>query len=546
MKFSKKTTISILLGLSTLLIIALILRLVSGSFRIPGFLSIKGYESSSIYLFVTVLLLTLIAGKTISGRVFLVSTLLLFLTFITLFQLDYYPVEVTGDGVGYFSYLHSLYFDRDLNFNNEYVRLNALKNKVARAKLVKRGKKIRIVYRRLKRTGMVPNAFSIGPAILWMPFYALTDFFYRGKKPKRSGYESIYLNIIRFSTVFYGFAGIFLLFMVLRRFFDETTGILAVFTILLASPMLYYFKNLPFYSHILSFFAVSAFLYLFYRIKDSTNPLYWGILGIVAGLAALVRWQNSIFASLPVIYLVAITIKEKFQSTELWKRMLNVVVLTISFFITFLPQMIAFKILYGSYFTVPQGGKFLTSFPRYMFHVLFSGHHGLFNWHPLLIIGLIGFLLPLKIKDPDFSSRTFFYLALLAFLLQWWMNGSITQYWAGASFGARRFISSLAFLALGTGNFIKFILSSKRTTKFYILLLNLFFIINFFMVKAFSKVIPAEEPFGFAKIIQSMFTDFFTIISPKTMIFLFLYLAVLNTGFHLIITPRFREIRTAR
>ncbi len=68
--------------------------------------------------------------------------------------------RLDADAVEYFSHVRSLYFDRDLDFANEFAHFGILT----------RGDKVRPTV-----TGHRRTIFSVGPALLWMPFYAAGD-----------------------------------------------------------------------------------------------------------------------------------------------------------------------------------------------------------------------------------------------------------------------------------------------------------------------------------------------------------------------------------
>ncbi len=66
--------------------------------------------------------------------------------------------------------------------------------------------------------------------------------------------------------------------------------------------------------------------------------------------------------------------------------------------------------------------------------VLFSGFHGLFAWHPLILLAMAGGFL---------AARKHLQLIglLLAFCLQAYVISSWYEWWQGASFGGRMFSS---------------------------------------------------------------------------------------------------------
>ncbi len=416
--------------------------------------------------------------------------------------------NVEGDGVGYFSYLRSWVYDRDLDFANEFEHLNAEKFGI--------GRKARNGYKRLDKTGMIGNPFSIGPAILWFPGYYLASKILHFK----TGYEPGLLKVVKWEVWIYGLLGVILVFLFLRKYFSVFPSVFSVFSILLASPLFYYLRNNPFLSHVPSFFSVSLFLYLLSRTDKNRGWFLWVLIGGACGLSFLVRWQNGLLLFIPVLWIYLNLIKkEMIPRREILNSTFNLFLLVVSFVAVALPQFLVFKLLYGSFFTVPQGKKFVT-LPVYLLDSLFSPFHGLFNWHPFLLLALVGFLFYWR-KRPRLNA-----VALSGFSLEALVNGSLRQFWAGASFGARRYVGSLPFLSVGFSNLVSKL--NKKVKIFFVFLLNLFFFFNFFAEIFYIRgFIPAEVPFGFWEILNSIYKNF-TYLHIKLLIFFILYLLALN------------------
>ena len=457
----------------------------------------------SIYL----LLITLPPLFLWRRKYILVGVFILF-SFLTMFNPGWMKARVEGDGVGYFSYLRSWVYDHDLDFENEFELLNAEKFGI--------GRKTKDGYRRLKKTGMVRNPFSIGPAILWFPGYYLASRMFHFK----TGYEPELLTIIKWEVWIYGLAGVFLLFLFLRKYFSVFPSFFSIFSVLLASPLFYYLRNNPFLSHVPSFFSVSLLLYLLSRVEKNHSWFLWILIGSACGLCFLIRWQNGLLLLLPLLWIYLDLIKKKMvPRREILNSTFKILLIAFFFILVTLPQFLVFKLLYGTYLTVPQGKRFVT-LPAYLLSSLFSPFHGLFNWHPFLIVAIFGFLFSWR-RRPRLNA-----LALSGFSLEALVNGSLREFWAGASFGARRYVGSLPFLSVGFSNLVSKM--NKKGKIFFVFFLNLFFFLNFFAETFYARgVIPAEIPFSFGKILGSIYKNFPSL-HIKLLVFFVLYLFVLN------------------
>ena len=87
--------------------------------------------------------------------------------------------ELGPDAREYFSQLRSLYFDRDLQLENEFAHYGLLDDP---------GKT------KPTATGHRGTLYSVGPALFWLPFYAAADLWSLATASGRTGYEPGYLR----------------------------------------------------------------------------------------------------------------------------------------------------------------------------------------------------------------------------------------------------------------------------------------------------------------------------------------------------------------
>jgi len=497
------------------------------------------YTKTCLYLFSLFIFFMLFLRKEIQKiNVHVVVLISFIFIFFSVFQYDYYPLAIEADGVGYFAYLHSMYFDHDLRFKNEYRELHAARYGVY-GWISEKGKEL---YPMLHRTKRQPNAFSIGPSLLWYPFYTLADLINQNDPRGERGYGPIYLNIVRFSHIVYGLLAAILLYFTLIAFFRPGTSFLTVLFVLFLSPTYYYIKSQTFYSHIPSFFAISLFLFIFSRVRNNSSYLYWAAMGSSIGFAALMRWQNAVLLLLPIFYFCFYWFKNKINVIKMFRQEISkIMIFLVSFFVFCLPQLIAFKIIYDSYFLIPQGDSFLSAFPFWIVQTLFSSFHGLFYWHPVLILGVIGFFIKYRGLDRNSSVRNFFYTNALGFSFQTYINSSMWQYWAGSSFGARRFIDALGFLALGIANFLEMIWQNRALRMLFIPLFYLLFFFNVFLEKAYTwSMILHNSPVSWWQMFSACSKAFPFLYDtyPRMIYFLFLFvIAMTLVAMHLFRSP---------
>lgn len=329
------------------------------------------------------------------------------------------PARVGSDGIFYFGPLRSVLVDGDLDFENEYRTLGALPG-----------------YFQRTPTGRLPNNFSIGPALAWSPLYALVHASARLGLFRPTGYGYPYFTAVATSGVLLGFLGILWTYRLIRFYLPGEYALLAATLLALGSSHLWYMTFEPSMSHAPAMAAVSGFLLLSHR--GASGARQYALCGAAGGLVMLMRWQNALF--LPVALATGWA-----RAREAGRRpsLREIASFLAASGLVFLPQAIFWKLIYGSFLLVPQGASYLRLSEPQLLEVLFSSRHGLFSWSPLLWLGLAG-LVGFVRRAPVFGWGLLAALSAATYL-----NASVQDWWAGASFGARRFDGALPLFGIG-------------------------------------------------------------------------------------------------
>ena len=109
-----------------------------------------------------------------------------------------------------------------------------------------------------------------------------------------------------------------------------------------------------------------------------------------------------------------------------------------------LPQMLAWKAIYGAWFAVSPISPQIRLWDSHWDEVLWSSRNGLFAMSPILYVGVFGLLLLWR------RDRLATVAALTVFGAMVFLNGAVQDWWGGAAFGGRRFDATLPLLVLGT------------------------------------------------------------------------------------------------
>ena len=359
---------------------------------------------------------------------------IVYLTAMTMFARGHGRIA-DGDTIQYYAYLRSLVIDHDVDFTNDYRLLYARTSNAPD----------NIWLTSKTPTGRATNLMSIGPAIMWAPAFlatyaALAVLRFVGIAIPLDGIAAPFQLSVGVAGVLYATLGVFLCYRSCRLLLAERPAFWATLVAWLATPAVYYSLVSPAYSHATSLFASALFCYVWLRTRgdDSVRHHVW--LGLLAGIAALVRWQDGIILVLPVFDLARSIAKGQSSIVAAGLRAGAMVGGTA---IMLLPQMLAWRAIYGQFIVMPQGEGFMQWARPALVSVLFSLRHGLFSWTPAVLLAVIGLGYLLR-RDGSLG-----WPALVVVLLSIYVNASVSDWWAGEAFGARRFVGDTVFFAWG-------------------------------------------------------------------------------------------------
>jgi hypothetical protein len=315
---------------------------------------------------------------------------------------------VRGDGVGYFSYLHAVLVRHSLDLRPEYAAASAAGVDTDPAILE-------------APTAAAPAAdyFPIGPAVLAAPAYLATLAI---GGTGQTAYAPALVGA-------FGLASLLLGLLALLLCWRLTGSLVAVAATALCTPYVFYLLYEPSYSHMYSAFAVAAFVCVWWRGRDNRSALGWLALGALAGLMAITRWQDAPLAAIALLTPARPGAR---------RRMLLAVP---GGLVALAPQLAADVAIFGSWWPQRPPGQALDPLAGHQLQVLFSSWHGLFVWHPVTLAATAGALL---VRDRRLRVACFY-----AFVVETLINGAAPDWWAGAAFGARRFLDLVPFWAIG-------------------------------------------------------------------------------------------------
>jgi Dolichyl-phosphate-mannose-protein mannosyltransferase len=349
--------------------------------------------------------------------------------------------RLQSDGFYYFAYLRSLAFDRDVDFNNDY-RLLGLGDKTYLFDATP--------------TGYAHSAWTIGPAIVWSPFFAAGHLVAVGLQRSGAavatdGTSYPYRQAVCVASLAYGLLGCWFAYRFTRQYATAGVAAAAVAIVTAGSFMLWYLVREPSMTHAPSMAAVAGFVWLWSRSREGRTLREWALLGAIAGLMSMIRWQNALFMLLPACDAVPALVRE-WRGRD--RQAIRALVAGCAVFlacavVAFLPQMLAWKSIYGAYIARSPIGPAIRWRDPHIVDILWSARNGLFSTSPVLYLAALGLIVFARVR-PAIGVP-----ALLAVALMTYFNACIQDWWGSAGFGGRRFDGTIPLFALGAAAFIQ-------------------------------------------------------------------------------------------
>ena len=358
----------------------------------------------------------------------------------------------TWDAVSYYVYARSAVFDHDLEFANDYQLSYPTAGEDFASKELDQIQTV---------TGYVQNIFAVGTSVLWLPWLALLrlaavfNWAPGVASTAMTGYEPFFVANISMLSVLFGFLAYLISYLVTESVTSRMIALAATITLMFATPLLYYQFREPMYSHTASAMVVALVVLFWWRQLQAEQFGFWQglVLGALIGLAGLVRWQNLAYLALPAVSITMWWFSlPRDERNHTWLEVaVYLLLVAAGALLAFALQMIVWRVLYGSFITIPQGSGFMDWRAPYLNPLLFSTFRGLLPWMPVFFLSLVG-LLALSRRSPQLA-----WPLLIMLLLVIYINGSTRDWFAGGGYGPRRLTSELVLLVVGYAGFLQLV-----------------------------------------------------------------------------------------
>ncbi|MFZ0547604.1 MAG: hypothetical protein WAM60_19310 [Candidatus Promineifilaceae bacterium] len=347
------------------------------------------------------------------------------------------------DAAFYYSYARSIVFDGDLRVDNDL----RLSYPTTAADFAAKGlDQVRT------ETGRVVTPFAVGSGLVWLPWLTVLRLGAAlGQAVDRfpaslTGYEWYFTAGLAAFSMALGWLAHWIGYRIGRVTFGRFSALAAALTVLFASPLLYYQYREPLYSHATSAFVTGLVVLVWWRTAKTLPGNRFGVLlGGVIGLAALVRWQHLVYLALPGVSAVWwwFSSSTEERGKRGWPVIRYLLVVGLAALVVLSFQLAHWRVVYGSWLTIPQGNSFIDWRAPFWQPLLFSTFRGILPWMPVLVLAVIGLLVSIR------RNGALVVPLLLVLALEFYVNASTRDWFAGAGFGPRRFTSELVIIILG-------------------------------------------------------------------------------------------------
>ena len=297
------------------------------------------------------------------------------------------------------------------------------------------------------------NVFGIGPAVFDAPLYLVMHGAALATGSRGDGFSKWEVWTYTWTSLLWSLGAVVVAGRLCRRrglgFRSGLSGMVGPLVAACAGPVIYYACRQPGYAHPVATFFATLLVERWDASYDAPRTWKtWLVLGACLGAAMLARPQLALWG-----WLLAGAAVDDLRRSP--RTIVNLAVGLAATIAVFAPQLIAWRVMYGAWWVVPQGPGFMRWDQPCWSEALFSSRNGLFPWSPAYAVLLVALVCAGR-KLPRLVVALVGGLALQAVA-----NGAAWDWWAGGAFGGRRFDSCFVVFAVGAAFLIEWALHKK-------------------------------------------------------------------------------------
>jgi len=293
-----------------------------------------------------------------------------------------------------------------------------------------------------------------GTVVLWAPFYFLGHGVARlaalaGANVPVDGASAPYANALRLGAAVYGLLAAVFAQRAAARFVRPLLAAVCAAGFWLGSPLYHYTVDEPVMAHAPAAALSSLLLLLWLRAREAPERASrWVAVALAGGLLVATQRYDA-YLLLPGLVSAAAVVRGRWRTGDAVVRRRTALAVggaAAAFALAVMPLVLLALATPGGFLLSPEvvRTQMLPDWARpHVLPVLFASNSGLFAWTPLAVPAVIGLVL-LARRNRGVGLTLLATLALGVYVL-----ASNPTWWAGSSFGARRFTEAYPIFVLG-------------------------------------------------------------------------------------------------
>ncbi|MCH8333522.1 hypothetical protein IIC65_06265 [Candidatus Sumerlaeota bacterium] len=296
------------------------------------------------------------------------------------------PYLIGMDPNYYFAWGRSVLMDGDIDFANDFSFIGDLDGAPGHFR-TRRDFALLMADPPATPTGLVPNKYGMGMGLLSLPLMTVAraaSFVYSGVTGVEvSEFAAIYPMAMIATSVLMGFIGLAISYRILRELYGRRCAFWATVAGCAGLSLIHYLIYEPAMAHAMGFGMASLFLLsalawlrLLERCAErlslpkpdeprGSSPSIWkvalsaALMGWLLGVLCLVRYPDAVFALVPLVLVAVAYARRKKAERGHWiaLSLLSLGCALAGTIAGFLPQLFAWKTLYGSWITYSYSGE---------------------------------------------------------------------------------------------------------------------------------------------------------------------------------------------
>ncbi len=394
-------------------------------------------------------------------------------------QKGFYSITVIdqGDDTGYYSFIRSAFFDNDFDFFNERNYAHSQK---------------------IMPTGYVFNNWQIGQAILYFPFFLVGHAVAKilngvGIAVSLDGYSFPYYMATALAAHVYMFAGLLILFNLLKNHYSKTVAFISMLGVWLGSSLIYYTFVRQRMAHVPEFFSAALFLVVWIKDRKSnfSNPPI--LAGILLAFLSTIRLTNVAYIFIYLIDWFLLHYKAKSFLKEKTEHLKFFLMFSGIFFLGFLPQLFIWQKINGVPFPKHITGMASDSIEGFNFQkyidrfvdIFIGADWGIIYSMPLMVLAVYGlFFLKSFLSDSKPGMAIFFTFLLTISVV----------FPAPDAYGERYLFPAIPLLVFGLANVFEKCWTSKMLRPISLLFALACVIAQYLMLIQYKTSLKYDSP----------------------------------------------------